>query len=99
MEEAVEPLMPEEKEARMTALVAELAFEEAKREEEECALDVDFFVIECGQLSEKLATRSTLAADLVESPEVQKIELPRLEKDMRKKHNGFGKNRKYLWKQ
>jgi hypothetical protein len=81
MEEAVEPLTPEEKQPRRMALLAELASEEVKREEEECALDVEFFAIERQQLSEKLATPRTLAADLVESLEVQKIELNQLEKD------------------
>jgi hypothetical protein len=99
MDEAVEPLTPVEKQARTMALLAELAFEEVKREEEECALDVEFFAIERRQLSKKLATRRTLAADLVESLEVQKIELTQLEKDTRKKRNGFQKNRRDLWKQ
>jgi hypothetical protein len=58
-------------------------------------VDVEFFSIERRQLSEKLATRRTLAADLVESLEVQKIELAQLEKDRQKKRNGFRKNRKY----
>jgi hypothetical protein len=42
---------------------------------------VEFFAIERRQLSEKLAMRRTLAADLVASLEVQKIELTQLEKD------------------
>jgi hypothetical protein len=42
MEEAVEPLTPEEKQAKTMALLAKLAFEEVKREEEERALDVKF---------------------------------------------------------
>ncbi len=46
-------------------------------------------------MSEKLATQRILAADLVESLEVQKIELAQLEKDRQKKRNGFRKNRKY----
>jgi hypothetical protein len=99
VEEAVGPLMQDEKQARTMALLAKLAFEEAKREEEECALDVEFFAIERRQLSEKLAMRRTLAADLVASLEVQKIELTQLEKDTRKKRNEFRKNSKYLRKQ
>jgi hypothetical protein len=89
IEEAVEPLMAEEKQARTMALLAELAFEEAKNEEAECALDVEFFVIERRQLSTKLAMRRTLAVEVVQSLEVQKIELLQLEKDTRKKRNDF----------
>jgi hypothetical protein len=62
--------MPEEKQARTMALLAKLASKEAKQIEEEFALDVEFFALERQQLSEKLATRLTLAADLVESLEV-----------------------------
>jgi hypothetical protein len=50
-------------------------------------------------LSEKVATRRTPAADLVESLEIQKIELTQLEKDTQKKRNGFRKNRRDLRKQ
>jgi hypothetical protein len=58
-----------------------------------------FFAIERRQLSEKLAMRRTLPADLLESLERQKIELTKLEKDTRTKRNTFRKNRKHLRKQ
>ncbi len=60
---------------------------------------MEFFAIERRQLRKELATRRTQAADLVEPLEVQKIELTQLEKNTRKKRNGFRKNRRDLRKQ
>jgi hypothetical protein len=60
---------------------------------------VEFFAIERRQLRKELATRRTQAADLVEPLEAQKIELTQLEKNTRKKRNGFRKNRRDLRKQ
>jgi hypothetical protein len=46
VEEGAEPLEPDEIEARNVTLLAEIEYEDDKKEVEECELDLDSFVVE-----------------------------------------------------
>ena len=54
VEETVKPLEPDEIEARNMTLLAEIQYEDAKLEVEECELDLESFVVERLVLNEYL---------------------------------------------
>jgi hypothetical protein len=95
IEEGAEPLEPDEIEARNMSLLAEIQWENAKLEVEECKLDLEAFVVERTLLNEYL-NETIITASEKEEYKNAKDELNRLEKDTRKKRDEFQANAKEL---
>jgi hypothetical protein len=86
VEEGAEPLEPDEIEARNMTLLAEIEFEDAKLEVEECELDLESFVVERLLLNEYLQETMVTSSERKEINE-QKKELTQLERSTRKKRD------------
>jgi hypothetical protein len=97
VEEGAEPLEPDEIEARNMTLLAEIEYEDAKLEVEECELDLESFVVERLLLNEYLQETILTTSERKEINE-QKKELSQLERSTRKKRDDLKEKARELKK-